>query len=264
MISHISTSPGFTPTVGLGCRTGGYLIHIVLALSLLFIETGIWSLTHDTTHTHNDLLRRVSTKLERRFTDPEKGLQPAHRRLHRLIAYLHSRAFRDIIKMLLIRPLEAFNTGWLIYIIFAQTFGAYQTCECQATTWTKGKGGFIDFTASDQYNGHSVYTYWSVGTALSCFVMTVGLWYIAHEYCTQGHMSTEHYGRAMHGLKMTRWYKKHTRFVRFLPNLIMRAGKRVGHLWSRGRTRRVRRSLVWTVHETPRERVEERVDEMKT
>ncbi|KAL9608550.1 MAG: hypothetical protein Q9167_006626 [Letrouitia subvulpina] len=241
----------FTPTVGLGCRTGGYLIHIVLALALLSIEVGVWFLTHDTTHTSHDLMRRVSTRLERRFTDPEKGLQHDSR-THRLIMYLHSRAFRDVVKVLVIRPLEAFNTGWLIYIIFAQTFGTYQTCACKASNWAKGKGGFIDLQYSDFYNGHSVYMYWSVGVALSCTVMTGGLWYIAHEYCTQGHMSTEHYERAMHGLKWTRWYKKHTRFVRFLPNRVLGFGKWLGFAFTRGRTRRIRRSLVWTVYEKPK------------
>ncbi|KAL9601234.1 MAG: hypothetical protein Q9219_002639 [cf. Caloplaca sp. 3 TL-2023] len=238
----------FTPTVGLGCRTGGYLIHIVLALALLGIEIGIWFLTHDTTHTPSDLMRRVSTRLERRFTDPEKGLRHDSR-VHRLIAYLQSRAFRDVIKVLIIRPLEAFNSAWLVYIIFAQTFGTYQTCTCMASTWAIGEGGFIDFSNSDFYNGRSVYVYWSLGVALSCTVMAVGLWYIVHEYCTQGHMSTEHYGRAMQGLRWTRWYKRHTRFVRFLPNRVLRFCKKIGYVFTGGRTRRIRRSLVWTVHE---------------
>ena len=249
--NKLTLEKGFTPTAGLGCRTGGYLIHIVLALALLFIEVGIWSLTHDTTHTKHDIMRRVSTTLERRFTDPEKGLQHDSR-IHRLIEYLHSRAFRDVIKVLIIRPLEAFNAGWLTYIIFAQTFGSYQTCDCMGSTWTHGEGGFIDFQSSDVYDGHSVYTYWSVGVALSCVIMTGGLCYIAHEYCTQGHMSTEHYGRAMQGLKWTRWYKKHTRFVRFLPNKLLWLAKKIGFAFTRGKTRRTRRSLVWTVHEKPK------------
>ncbi|KAI4181566.1 MAG: hypothetical protein L6R41_006553 [Letrouitia leprolyta] len=171
----------FTPSVGLGCRTGGYLIHIVTALGLLLIEIGIWSLTHETTHTSHDLMRRVSTRLERRFTDPEKGLQQSIT-THRLIHYLHSRAFRDVVKAVIIQPLEAFNAAWLTYIIFAQTFGTYQTCTCMGSTWAVGKGGFIDFSNAEFYQGHSVYLYWSVGVALSCTVMASGLWYIVHEY----------------------------------------------------------------------------------
>ena len=77
--------------------------------------------------------------------------------------------------------------------------------------------------------------------------MVAGLLYIVNEYCTQSHLATEHYGRAMQGLKMTRWYKKHTRFARFVPNQVLRFGKFVGWKLSRGKTRHGRRSLVWTV-----------------
>ena len=121
-----------------------------------------------------------------------------------------------------------------------------------SSNWAIGKGGFIDLSSADVYNGRSVYTYWSVGVALSCTVMAAGLWYIVHEYCTQGHMSTEDYGRAMQGLRWTRWYKRHTRFVRFLPNRVLTLGKRLGFLFTSGKTRKTRRSLVWTVHEQPR------------
>lgn len=215
------------------------------------MEIGIWFLTRDTTHTSHDLMHRVSTRLERRFTDPEKGLRPDNH-THRLIQYLHSRGFRDIVRNLVLRPLEAFNSGWLCYIIFAQTFGSYQTCECMASTWTVGRGGFIDFSDTSQYNGSGVYAYWSVGVTFSCMVMSIGLWYIIHEYCTQGHQSTEVYSRAMNGLRWTRAYKKHTRFVRWLPDQLLRVIGRIGFALSKGRIRKSRRSLVWTVHEKPR------------
>jgi hypothetical protein len=47
----IGTSSGafilsyFTPTVGLGCRTGGYLVFIVIAFALLLSELFVWVLT---------------------------------------------------------------------------------------------------------------------------------------------------------------------------------------------------------------------------
>jgi hypothetical protein len=46
-----------TPTVGLGCRTGGYLIFFVVALVLLLAEIFVWWLTsplrrHDEFHSH--------------------------------------------------------------------------------------------------------------------------------------------------------------------------------------------------------------------
>ena len=51
----------------------------------------------------------------------------------------------------------------------------------------------------------------------------------------------------MQGLRFTRWFKKHTRFVSFVPGLIIRGGKIGGFKVSGGRLRRGRRSLVWTV-----------------
>lgn len=99
-------------------------------------------------------------------------------------------------KNFVIRPGEIANTAWLTYIIFAQTFGAYQTCTCMASTWSR-RGGFIDFETADDYKAHGIYVSWGLSTALSIFVMSAGLAYIVHEYCTQSHFSTEDYGRAM-------------------------------------------------------------------
>jgi hypothetical protein len=55
-----------TPTVGLGCRTGGYMIFIVVALVLLIAEILVWWLTsplrkQDLFHTH---LETYSKRLE--------------------------------------------------------------------------------------------------------------------------------------------------------------------------------------------------------
>ncbi|KAI4275592.1 MAG: hypothetical protein LQ337_003104 [Flavoplaca oasis] len=77
--------------------------------------------------------------------------------------------------------------------------------------------------------------------------MSVGLAYIVFEYCTQSHLSTEDYDRAMNGLKHTRWFKKHTRFVRVVPDVLINWGKLFWHKMTRGKSRRHRRSLVWTV-----------------
>ena len=95
---------GFTPTVGLGCRSGGYLVYLVTCLGLLLIEIIVWTITHRSTHTSNDLIRRVGTRLERDLTG-EKGL-PRGSVKRRLITYLRSAAFRDVVKNLVIRPLE--------------------------------------------------------------------------------------------------------------------------------------------------------------
>ena len=244
----------FTPTVGLGCRSGGYLIYVVIALGLLAIELSVWRLTHTTTHTDSDPLRRVGTRLERTWSSisvaqkTQEKAPATHRRVHTFLHWFKTTSFRALVKNGLLRPLEALNTIWLTYIIFAQTFGSYQTCDCMSSNWAHGHGGFIDFETYNDYVARGVYVYWGAATALSCFVMAGGLGYIVLEYCSQSHISTEDYGRAMQGLRMTRWWKKHTRFVRWVPNHAIRLAKWAFWWVNGGRSRRGRRSLVWTEH----------------
>ena len=244
----------FTPTVGLGCRSGGYLVYVVIALSLLMIELLVWFLTHTSTHTDNDILRRMGTRLERhwgsRSVTQEAKVEASftHQRTHAFLSWFKTSSFRGLVKNTVLRPLEAFNTAWLTYIIFAQTFGSYQTCDCLASNWAAGYGGFIDFETYSDYVAAGVDVYWGAATALSCFVMAVGLAYVVLEYCSQSHISTEDYGRAMQGLKMTRWFKKHSRFIRFVPNQSIRLGKLLFWELNGGRSRKGRRSLVWTEH----------------
>ena len=150
-------------------------------------------------------------------------------------------------KTFVIRPGEVINTAWLTYVIFAQTFGSYQTCECLASTWSR-VGGYIDFQNVADYKDNGIYVYWGASTGASIFVMSVGLAYIVHEYCVQSHFSTEDYGRAMQGLRLTRWWKKHIYFVRMVPDMIIKAGKICWFEIRRGKARRGRRSLVWTAN----------------
>lgn len=83
-------------------------------------------------------------------------------------------------------------------------------------------------------------------TALSIIVMSVGLAYIVHEYCTQSHLSTESYTRAMQGLRFTRRFKKYTAIFSFVPSFGIKVGKLLWWRISNGRSRKGRRSLVWT------------------
>ena len=193
----------FTPTVGLGCRSGGYLVYIVIALGLLTVELLVWWLTHTNTHTDSDILRRVGSRLERSISTmsvPKSNkTSRLHHHIHTSLRWFKTSSFRDLVKNAILRPGEAFNTAWLMYIIFAQTFGSYQTCKCMSSNWASGQGGYIDFSTYDVYVAAGVYVYWGAATALSCFVMSCGLIYVVIEYCTQSHISTEDYGRAMQG-----------------------------------------------------------------
>ena len=211
------------------------------------MEILVWGFTHRTTHTANDPLIRVRTRLERHMsikevTEKRTITQSA---IGRIVSWFKNITFRDMFRNFVIRPAEVTNTAWLAYIIFAQTFGSYQTCGCIASNWAGGPNA-IDFSTAADYKAHGIYVYWGASTALSITVMSAGLAYIVHEYCTQSHFSTEDYGRAMQGLRMTRWWKKHTRYIKIIPDLVIRFGKLCFFKISGGKSRQGRRSLIWT------------------
>lgn len=121
---------------------------MVIALGLLTTELTVWWLTHQTTHTSEDILVQVGTKLEDRLARVEGGMsdQAAQksRRIHAILSWFRSKTFRWAIKNIFIRPFEVANTVWLAYIVFAQAFGAYQTCDCVSSNWSN-IGGYLDF-----------------------------------------------------------------------------------------------------------------------
>ncbi|KAA6408754.1 MAG: hypothetical protein FRX48_07097 [Lasallia pustulata] len=239
----------FTPTVGLGCRSGGYMIYLVIMLGLLATDILVWWLTHDETHSSEHILGRIRNNLERYVSRGEENGEESRtkwqNRAHALILWFRSKSFRGVMKNCIIRPLEIFNTGWLIYTIFAQTFGAYQTCDCLSSDWASS-GGYIDFQTYSYYRGNGIYLYWGGATALSIIVMSGGLAYIVHEYCTQSHLSTESYPRAMQGLRLTRRFKKYTAIFRVVPGFGIKLGKLLWWKISNGRSKKGRRSLIWT------------------
>ena len=170
--------------------------------------------------------------------NPPEGL------LRRCISWWRYTTVASAIDVLLLRPLEIANFIWLLYIIFAQTVGAYQTCDCFSAIWV-GQGRYVDFSIVSYYSSHIIEVYWSIATGVSCSVMCAGFAYIVAEYCTQAHISTDHYGRAMQGLMMTRRYKKYTSRIR---TMIYDGLDGMGLVWRkiRGQTSRpVKRSLRW-------------------
>ena len=117
----------FTPTVGFGCRSGGYTIFFMIAFGEAMFEGLVWWFIPEAVPTS----RRVDLGPESRSS---------------FFAFFQKcRACwkydpRWILEIALLRPLEIANTAWLIYIIIAQTFGVYNNCYCQASTWAGGGG----------------------------------------------------------------------------------------------------------------------------
>lgn len=106
-----------TPTLGLGCRSGGYIIFGSIALGLLSFELVVWF-----------LIGKPTTENARK---------------------------RNRLNLVLMVG-ELVNFTWLVYIVLAQTIGSYQTCDCQSSLWGNW-GGYIDTSVADLAFGVKVY-----------------------------------------------------------------------------------------------------------
>lgn len=137
-------TPDFTPTVGLGCRSGGYLIFVVIALGIFLVELLVWWLTPDGSslaewarYRQEDPISRWSSNMGRRLsrTDSNGWMSRVRSTALTLLHAWSNMTFRDCMEILFLRPCEIINMGWLVYIVAAQTFGSYRTCDCQASIW---------------------------------------------------------------------------------------------------------------------------------
>lgn len=217
----------FTPTVGLGCRSAGYMIYVVITVFLFLVEILCWGLrTNYLRHRRwvpwishyvpqdsvSMLLQYMKQKLKR--ADTGKFTKAGRSHVKRVLEWWEKLEWTDIVDVLL-RVAEAGNLIWLSYIVAAQTRGSYNTCDCISSIWAAG-GGYTDFEQVDYYRIHGILSYWGFGTGLSCAVLVVGLAYIMAEYCSQSHLATEDFGNAIDGIKLTRRFKKYTYWLRML------------------------------------------------
>jgi hypothetical protein len=152
------------------------------------------------------------------FSDKESSRE-------RISIFLHSRLkrFKNMTpqrkwELLFFRPLEAFNASWLVYIVVAQTWGFYKTCDCVTSNWG-GAGGYLDFGVQDLASPW-VARYWITGTLVASSVLGISMFYITVEWCQQSFLSTEDYEGARHGLRMTRMYRHATFSFRRLSRLL--------------------------------------------
>lgn len=250
----------YTPTVGLGCRSGGYMIFVILAVFTLLAEMFVWWFLPEGVLPESPAghwLRRRSTnpaiewmvigfirKLER--ADSDAWTLGARQRMRKVLNWWTTLSLRDQLDITIFRPYEFVSSTWLVYIILAQTFGSYQNCECMSSSWSS-LGGYIDFEDYAYYRSAGVVVYWATATALPCFIMSLGFVFIVTEWCSQSHLSSENYEKASRGLRRTRWFKKHTAWFRDIPEVLIEIVLSVRYKLVRGHAERPgRRSLVWT------------------
>lgn len=226
----------FTPTVGYGCRSGGYSIFFVISFAAATFEAIAWW-----------QLPKPTPNSER--THPSEPPKTILGRLGHYMATLYRYDRRKLVEVTILREMEFINTTWLCYTICAQTFGSYNNCFCQASTWGGG-GGYISFESSQFFKDHGILLYWAVGTALSLSCMLVGLSYVTAEWLTQSHLNTTNYANAAKGLRRTRTFKKYTLWLRTPVHLVLSISRL---FWETVRGakpgKRGRRSLVWTWHQ---------------
>lgn len=210
----------FTPTVGLGCRSGGYLVFWIVALSLLLIELVLWYLTTPTgwneglhktmsrSITRYDEFRlsfrkhvrtffsfvpaiitlaefcyhRLSTPVLLLFRHSPSYLEK--REANRLANIRHREALslNDWAHFCFFRPVETLNAVWLAYIVAAQTVGSYETCYCQTSMWGP-RGGYLDFTQFNVSNAPWLIYNWVISTNIALIAMGVPMVYITAEWC---------------------------------------------------------------------------------
>jgi hypothetical protein len=214
----------FTPTVGLGCRSGGYLVFFVISMALLIVEMTVWLLTSPLRIDQMNLV--VGTRSYVSNINPlEEGMRDGWHRLKRqassflistedifirvvaaivlLYPWDDKRAVKGKVQayldeltrknrnmstkrrweILFFRPLEIFNTLWLVYIVAAQTIGWYKTCNCTTSTWGGG-GGYLDFRMQGRVETDWSEWVWVLGTVMASLVMALSMFYITVEVGT--------------------------------------------------------------------------------
>jgi hypothetical protein len=248
----------WTPTVGLGCRSGGYMIFITMAFASFFIEMLVWWLTPKGREappaifaTMGDPLMRMGGTLQRRLTRVQsRDWQTAlGGKIDTWMLAWEELPFRSKVDVLVLKPLDVINTSWLIYIVNAQTFGWYVKCHCFASMWGGG-GGYIDFESIVAYKAHGISLYWGSGTAVSLVILGLAVMFIIAEWCSQSHLITMDYQAAMRGLRRTRSWKYYTVWLRRAPNAVIEIAVILNSLIVRlitkkKRIRSGRRSLIW-------------------
>ncbi|KAF1839412.1 hypothetical protein BDW02DRAFT_151108 [Decorospora gaudefroyi] len=284
----------FTPTVGLGCRSGGYTIFFSVSLGLLIVEMTVW-LFLSPYEVDAPWLARAGHRFHHHGTfsqwrfDAHERLRGLKRRASDLlgsignfllccvvravllIPWLDKKAVKERLEdarerirndlramspqrrweLFFFRPVETFNTIWLIYIVLAQVFGWYRTCHCVTSSWAGG-GGYLDFSQQDTSTSKWVLWYWTAGTVLTALIMGLSMFYITVEWCQQSFLSTEDYHDAMAGLSMTRAYRSATLFARRISRAVSYAtlGPLEKVALRVGLIRKPQKTLAWTREHT--------------
>lgn len=163
----------FTPTVGLGCRSGGYTVFGVVAFGLLLVEMLCWWVFDASKPKLKEFNRRMTARestlklmlwyAQKRHafdTKSAKLMLTCRDLVQNWLSLVVPRSFAEAVDQKLkavwmiwqektapqrvdrifFKPLECFNFIWLCYIVLAQTTGHYNNCKCKSSIWAGGGG----------------------------------------------------------------------------------------------------------------------------
>jgi hypothetical protein len=221
----------FTPTVGVGCRSGGYMVFGSVSFGLLLVEMILWWAFDSSKQEMKDYGRRLTVNHPNVLTWYENKHLAFIRKRSALFEACNSfiwtqlrnltpHEFARVVEMkcekyrsaplavdaFFFRPVECFNIVWLTYITMSQTTGHYNNCRCKSSLWFGG-GGYIDWNNYDTATSPWVRLNWAIATSLSSTIMAVAMLYIVTEWCLQSHLSTANLKNATKGLRHTRRFR---------------------------------------------------------
>jgi hypothetical protein len=224
----------FTPTVGVGCRSGGYMVFGSVSFGLLLVEMVLWWAFDSSKQEIREYTRRLTENHPRR-----QDWLTWYERQH--LAFIRTRSavfkacssfvwtqLRNLtpqefalsveekfekyqsapvaVDHFFFKPVECFNIVWLTYITMSQTTGHYNNCRCKSSLWFGG-GGYIDWNNYNTATSDFVRINWIIATVFSSTIMAVAMLYIVTEWCLQSHLSTAKLTSATNGLRYTRRFR---------------------------------------------------------
>ena len=223
-----------TPTVGVGCRSGGYMVFGSISFGLLIAEMILWWAFDSSKREMREYGRRFTAEhpktqtllaqyavLHVAFTSKCSIVLEAcssffWTQLVKLTSHEYVRNLREkcepfqkapiAVDRLFFKPIECFNFVWLVYITMSQTTGAYNNCKCKSSLWMGG-GGYIDWNNYNTATSSFVRINWTIATTFSSTVMAAAMAYIVTEWCLQSHISTADRDNAATGLYWTRRFR---------------------------------------------------------
>lgn len=113
-----------TPTVGLGCRSGGYMIYVIITYTSFVIELTVWwSTSQDAVRSwirrlsvENPLMRTLSLQLSRH--DNNKWTKHVNFGLHKRLRWFNEASVREKVEVCVLRPFDIVGSTWLAYIVY--------------------------------------------------------------------------------------------------------------------------------------------------